>query len=579
MAFKILLVSVLTYFVGTVEAYDSEKLDGILDNLEEAIIDSDRASLLISDIDNSKSKFSVEQKARFLLLQGTRELINGNYKKSLIYFENAESLHPSNSLQVSIFLQQATAYVSLLEYQKALDVMSLNSLLVDNLKNMEQKGKVYIRLAGLYLSLQAYEEVKKYSLKASRFKEKLSLKNQCHSKLYFAVSKLKLNKLDGATSAFKDSSEFCKVNGFPLVGAMSMKGLGMVELERGNYLKALELFVGSLNNYQIFQYQLEINHIHALLAETYLGLKQPLKAKEYASFVISLPNETKNLEFKEIAMKVMSELSYQAGDYKQAYDYFVLHQDLSNTLLDDTKAKANAYQMAKFENGEKTREIHLLNKDRELYTAKAELTELQRNNERMMFLLICGSFIVLTLFAINMTLQKRKYKNLAQFDVLTGIYNRGTGQDKAENRYVKDSISGVNFSVILFDLDHFKNINDSYGHAMGDWVLKKVCEVVSIECRSGDIFTRFGGEEFALFMSNTDNDTAKKVAEKCRAQILAIETRYSGHEFTISASFGVATSTVKDLSLDPIIQRADVAMYQSKEHGRDRVSVYSSEVT
>jgi diguanylate cyclase (GGDEF)-like protein len=80
-------------------------------------------------------------------------------------------------------------------------------------------------------------------------------------------------------------------------------------------------------------------------------------------------------------------------------------------------------------------------------------------------------------------------------------------------------------------------------------------------------------------MSNTDNDTAKKVAEKCRAQILAIETRYSGHEFTISASFGVATSTVKDLSLDPIIQRADVAMYQSKEHGRDRVSVYSSEVT
>jgi diguanylate cyclase (GGDEF)-like protein len=114
---------------------------------------------------------------------------------------------------------------------------------------------------------------------------------------------------------------------------------------------------------------------------------------------------------------------------------------------------------------------------------------------------------------------------------------------------------------------------------MGDWVLKKVCEVVSTECRSGDIFTRFGGEEFALFMSNTDNDTAKKVAEKCRAQILAIETRYSGHEFTISASFGVATSTVKDLSLDPIIQRADVAMYQSKEHGRDRVSVYSSEVT
>lgn len=469
--------------------------------------------------------------------------------------------------------------MSLKNYKLGLDSISKNLSKIESLDGGVNLSDTYQRLANLYLALEAYDETLFYASKTLDLSSGVNKKNRCYSLLLISVTNLKLDKLSESKSKFTETKIFCENNNFPLVSAMSIKGLGLIELKLGNFINAKEYLLRSLSIYEVFQYQLEINNVYALLAETYLGLKQPLKAKEYASFVISLPNETKNLEFKEIAMKVMSELSYQAGDYKQAYDYFVLHQDLSNTLLDDTKAKANAYQMAKFENGEKTREIHLLNKDRELYTAKAELTELQRNNERMMFLLICGSFIVLTLFAINMTLQKRKYKNLAQFDVLTGIYNRGTGQDKAENRYVKDSISGVNFSVILFDLDHFKNINDSYGHAMGDWVLKKVCEVVSIECRSGDIFTRFGGEEFALFMSNTDNDTAKKVAEKCRAQILAIETRYSGHEFTISASFGVATSTVKDLSLDPIIQRADVAMYQSKEHGRDRVSVYSSEVT
>ncbi|WP_394392173.1 GGDEF domain-containing protein [Shewanella woodyi] len=278
-----------------------------------------------------------------------------------------------------------------------------------------------------------------------------------------------------------------------------------------------------------------------------------------------------------VIYKSLSELNEKLGTTDNALSYLKLYQQHHEKILGETQSKIIAFETTKLDYLEKERQIRYLNKDRELYTAKAELTESQRNNERMMFLLICGSLVVLTLFAINMTLQKRKYMRLAQFDALTGIFNRGTGQNLAENRYIKDSMSGIDFSVVLFDLDRFKSVNDNYGHAMGDWVLKKVCEVVSKECRSSDIFTRFGGEEFVLFMPNTSESVAREIAAKCKSRILAIDTRYSGHEFTISASFGVATSTEKDLSLDPILQRADIAMYQSKEQGRERVSVYTPE--
>ncbi|EDQ01622.1 tetratricopeptide repeat-containing diguanylate cyclase [Shewanella benthica] len=576
--FKLLLLALLTFIVTSVAAAKVEGFDGLLDDLENFILDADKSNSLIENLVKSQHEFNLEQHARFLVLQGTRELINGKYQSSIVFLNEAEKLQPSTLIKTSIFLHKATIFVAYHEYQQALDIISLNSSLVEKLKDVELKAKTYIRLAGLYSAIQAFDEVKQYALKVVKLGSGISLKNQCHAKLYLAVSELKLGILDNASRGFEASSQFCRLNGFLLIDAMSIKGLGMVELEKGNYSNANLFFIDALLSYQPFQYMLEINHIYALLSESYLGLKKIEKAKEYAEIVIELPDEPSNLEFKKRATKVLAEIYNKRGDFELAYQYMEKYQGISTALLDDTKAKANAYQMAKFENGEKNREINLLNKDRELYTAKAALTESKRRNERMMNTLIFGGLVVLAIFALVMTVQKRKYKQLAQYDALTGIFNRGTAQNIAEYSFIKTASKREMFSVIMFDLDHFKRINDNYGHGTGDWILKKVAEVINKASRSDDVFARFGSEEFALFLPNTDEAKAKIMAEEYRGLIQSIETRFSGHNFAITASFGVSTSSEDDLSLDPLLHRADIAMYHSKEQGRNCVTLYKPEI-
>ncbi|WP_394392171.1 diguanylate cyclase [Shewanella woodyi] len=544
-----------------------------LEEVEAAIITEGNNSSnkhKILELYKSKSQFTESEFSRLLIVDSVNNILDGKYDLALKKLTEAQALTVSEAIIAKIYTYKTTVYLSTRQYSKALDSITVNLNRISNIDEMELKASAYLRVANSYLELEAFHDVLYYAKVAFNTKV-ISPKDKCYAMLLISAAELKLKNYSRSEAQFENSIDYCSSHSLPLVSAMALKGVGENRLMKGDFSVAIEYFLKSLKVYKSFNYRLEINSVHALLSNAYLALGENEIAKMYALLVIELPSEPSNLEFKRSVTKILSSLSYQEEEYRQAYDYLALYQALSKTLLNDTKAKANAYQMAKFENGEKNREIRLLNKDRELYTAKAELTESQRNNEHMMFLLICGSLVVLTLFAINMTLQKRKYMRLAQFDALTGIFNRGTGQNLAENRYIKDSMSGIDFSVILFDLDHFKSVNDNYGHAMGDWVLKKVCEVVSKECRSSDIFTRFGGEEFVLFMPNTSESVAREVAVKCKSRILAIDTRYSGHEFTISASFGVATSTAIDLSLDPILQRADIAMYQSKEQGRERV--------
>jgi len=127
---------------------------------------------------------------------------------------------------------------------------------------------------------------------------------------------------------------------------------------------------------------------------------------------------------------------------------------------------------------------------------------------------------------------------------------------------------------MILDLDLFKSINDRFGHATGDWTLKKVTHVIQDIIRPTDIFCRMGGEEFVLYLPNTDEQTASVLAESIRSEIESINTKYSGHNFSISISIGISSLDEGDLSLDPLLSRADIALYESKRQGRNKVLIY-----
>ncbi|EFW39324.1 diguanylate cyclase DgcA [Treponema phagedenis] len=128
-------------------------------------------------------------------------------------------------------------------------------------------------------------------------------------------------------------------------------------------------------------------------------------------------------------------------------------------------------------------------------------------------------------------------------------------------------------SILMLDIDFFKKINDTYGHACGDLVLQQVAKIIQSCTRTGDMAARYGGEEFIVMLYNTNSKEAQKIAERIRTLIQDLSIQYNEFEVRVTISIGVATFLQKMESLKNLLERADIALYQSKENGRNRVSI------
>jgi diguanylate cyclase (GGDEF)-like protein len=167
------------------------------------------------------------------------------------------------------------------------------------------------------------------------------------------------------------------------------------------------------------------------------------------------------------------------------------------------------------------------------------------------------------------------FRKQAQLDSLTGVSNRGHFRDQAETHLNRCRSTGKEAAMVLLDLDNFKRINDRYGHATGDWVLKQVAAACQASCREGDLFGRLGGEEFAILSCGGDLQTAERIAQKCREKLALIDTASIAEDApAITASFGCATTRLSGDSFESLFMHADRAMYRAKAEGRDRICAH-----
>lgn len=166
-----------------------------------------------------------------------------------------------------------------------------------------------------------------------------------------------------------------------------------------------------------------------------------------------------------------------------------------------------------------------------------------------------------------------RLEELATHDGLTGCINRTTADSLLEHAMLRGQREGAPVSLILLDLDHFKQVNDEFGHRAGDAVLRRFAEVVRSRLRGSDVFSRVGGEEFSVLLPGTDAPGARRVAEDIRRAVAAIHARTAdGHDIRVTVSAGVATAqSDSGWPPDRLYARADQALYRAKALGRDRV--------
>jgi len=187
---------------------------------------------------------------------------------------------------------------------------------------------------------------------------------------------------------------------------------------------------------------------------------------------------------------------------------------------------------------------------------------------------------VIASFCIENVINRARLLRSGFTDVLTGWHNRRYLNVRLQEELARARRDGAGLVCLMLDVDHFKRVNDNWGHAAGDSVLRELAQRIDSQVRASDVAARFGGEEFVVLMPNTDVESAQRLAERIRQAIAATPIDLpSGDSITMTVSIGIAevhpAPEVHDLKTlgDSLLARADVALYAAKSAGRDRVIV------
>ncbi len=185
---------------------------------------------------------------------------------------------------------------------------------------------------------------------------------------------------------------------------------------------------------------------------------------------------------------------------------------------------------------------------------------------------IAPLFSSLQLSALHrLDVAEQRLRELSTTDELTRAYNRRHILELAEAERIRAQRSGRPLSIALLDVDGFKAINDTHGHAGGDAVLQQLAAICRGHARASDYFARFGGEEFMFVLPDTDSSSATEFASRLRAALAATSVNYCGRPIVFTVSIGIATLTHEDIG--SLVLRADNALYAAKRSGKNRLIV------
>ena len=343
------------------------------------------------------------------------------------------------------------------------------------------------------------------------------------------------------------------------------------------YGDAIKLLEDSLPEIELTRYPRLIARAHALIADFKLKTDDVKSAEAHANTAISLGEQIKSSTTLVSAYNTLYQIAARREKPTLALELYKRYAESEIAHQNDVKAKELAFEIVRHETMRQTQQIALLERNNQVLRLQQSLDRENAQKARLatVFLMLLLAGIVF--WAIQVKRHQAQLQRLAQTDGLTGMRNRHFFTQKSERALVDAARAGEPAALVMFDLDHFKAINDTYGHGAGDWVLKQVGKTCAAHCRRIDYLSRIGGEEFAVLLRGFDLAAAARMAEDCRSQLAQIDTRESGYSFVVTASFGVSSTAESGYDLSRLMSHADQMLYRAKNEGRNRVCAYTAE--
>lgn len=561
---------VVTCFVSQVFA--AGKIDDLLENADK-VRSSDRVSFnrMMTELASHKSQMSAEQFNFLQLLEGYKAGIEGNFKAA--ESQLTQLINSDAQLEIRFRAAFTLANIQSLSRNFVPAFTNLNLALswIDKVSTPELRVQVLISAAYTYSESGLFEESLSYIEQVRQ--NSLTDRDACLVGLLYRQNIHETNQqyLDTETQA---TAQHCSAAN-EVLALHFLTTLDALQLEaKKQYSDAYQLLSSKVASAEQSKYP-------RLIADFYLGLARSAHAQGQTETAVTYLDKihamSQSLGFSMPLVRsyeLQTQIAEETQNIPRALEFHKLFLKADRSLLDSRAEQQIAYHLAKGELLKKNQQLALVEEQFRVAELENELKNQEAEHTRLIVVMLVMLSFGLIYFAYRLFRRHLFYKNAAENDNLTQISNRFHFESQFSKQLKRCKQAHKSIGLIVFDLDHFKKINDTYGHEAGDKTLQAVVRICNHFIRSEDVFGRIGGEEFAIALPDCQPDKIIMLAEICRDAIEQLDCDHIVPGMRISASFGVSVSQVSGYSLSELMRNADQALYLAKHNGRNKVEFY-----
>ena len=533
-----------------------------------------RLAELLVELDAASAFATPAQREQVAYLHAYADAYSGRYASALGVARNLVETSQDPDMRIRARALIVTIHGLTRHFAEGLRELEM---LHDGLENARDSE---VRRIGLFASGGLYWQVGQYALAMRDFNMfiedtgPLSERDRCFATHLREEVRQASGSVADALPAVIDQ---CLAAGEPLIANMARLALARGMELGGDTAAAIALLRKWLPEMEATRYPRLVTDVHAALAEWLVEMGELDAAQRHAARAIAEARDDTALLPLTTAHRVLYEIAEARGDARTALHHYRLYAEADKAYLNDVKAREFAYQIVRRETQQQNQQIELLDQQNQVLVLRQQVSEQAAQNTRLLIALLLFLLASLAYWAWRITRRHHSLRLLAEMDSLTGVCNRRHFMLEAERGLEQCARSGEWVALVMFDLDHFKQINDNFGHVTGDWVLEQVAAACRSLCRRMDVLGRLGGEEFAILLPGCNAEAAARVAEQCRLRISSIDTTGCGHHFPLAASFGVTDTGLSGYVLSRLLSHADQALYRAKHGGRNLVCVCAGE--
>jgi diguanylate cyclase (GGDEF)-like protein len=390
--------------------------------------------------------------------------------------------------------------------------------------------------------------------------------------LYFKIHALsKSGALKGTDALLDQGIDACHSSKQELFANAIRADRASYAISQGHAADAIKLLQAHYDEALSTHYPAQIATFDVLLARAYWEIGDMVLARKFAEATVVDAVKDPYSEALSQAYQVLYKIEDRQGNARDALGFHEKYMEADKGYLTDVSARAIAYQTVKQQLLANKVQVDSLNKQNEILQLQRKLDHKDMETSRLYIALLLTVVASIALWLLRIKRSQMRFRRLATRDSLTGIHSRQHFVDETELALRAAAKATRTSCLILLDLDHFKDVNDTHGHVIGDLVLKRAVAACQHHLHRRDIFGRLGGEEFALYLPDCSASQARERAERIRQAIAATPLWGETRNVVITSSFGVASTDRSGYELRQLMIDADNALYQAKREGRNRV--------